>query len=273
MQVQDTNRDRLIDSTRSLNVGIAQTTDGGTTVAESESQSPSELEEEKKARMKTLIESQLTMPYLKKDANWVLASASNMGSIFASVICTYKEQKNILGVQSISETLNVVDLCLIGGLCCIGSFVAGFHLERIKRTLLITNLLLLTGIMVGAWPNKYCFYLLYVVQGFCAGVYSVAVPRYLLYQQPLYRRHKASVSVMLFILLGVFVMSLVTILLNFFLRDQELLVWWLQLSFRAFYIAVQTIMLKWVYSWELPVYYYKQYLQACDASEDVKKYL
>ena len=107
---------------------------------------------------------------------------------------------------------------MVGGFCCIGSFVAGFHLERIKHTLIVTNLVLLAGLLVGGYPNKYCFYLLYVVQGFCAGVYSVAVPRYVLYQQPLYRKHKASVYVMLAVLLGVLVMSLITILLNFFLR-------------------------------------------------------
>ena len=54
-----------------------------------------------------------------------------------------------------------------------------------------------------------------------------------------------------------------------------MLVWWLALSFRAFYIVAQTVMLKWFYGWELPVYYYKQYLQACYDSEDekIKKYL
>ena len=141
------------------------------------------------------------MPYLRKDANWVCISAFSMGSTLTCILCN----EEILDVQALPY---FVVLGMIGGFCSIGALVAGFYLERIKHTIKITNAMLLAGLFLGVWPNKYCLLASNALQTTSAGIFSVVVPRYLLYQQPLYRRHKASVWVMLAILLGVAAMSL-----------------------------------------------------------------
>ena len=158
------------------------------------------------------------------------------------------------------ELTYFVNLGMIGVFCPIGALVAGCYLERIKHTIKITNAMLLAGLIIGVWPNKYCLLASNALQTTSAGIFSVAVPRYMLYQQPLYKRHVASVWVMRAILLGVAVMSLYFFLLNKILSDKDLLVCWVQISLRTCVVVLQTIMLQWYFNKELLVFYYKNYL-------------